>query len=140
MDHFLEMFLLEYGGEELGEKSGSVAWKDPDDIKQEEQTTQERESEEMRKLLQPTKESGRGGKRKPPTKFVAAAQDIDEEADDRQEENGVVLGAFPPSVGESTVVNTMELPNFQIDQATSLLEVKRRNWLTKILHCKNWKL
>ena len=130
--------LLEYGGEELAEKSGRVAWKDPDDIKQEEQTTQERESEKTQQLLQPTKERGRGVKRKPPTKFVAAAQDIDEEADDRQEENGVV-GAFPlRSVGESTVVNTMELPNFQIDQATSLLEVKQRNsWSTKILHGRN---
>ena len=133
--------LLEYGGEELGEKSGRVAWKDPDDIKQEEQTTQETESEETQKLLQPTKERGRGVKRKPPTKFVAAAQDIDEEADDRQEEDGVGLGAFSQrSVGESTMVNTMELPNFQIDQATSLLEVKQRNWSTKMSHCKNWKL
>ena len=49
--------LLEYGGEELGPKSGRVAWKDPDDIKQEEETTEAREDQ-----LQPAKE--RGVKRK----------------------------------------------------------------------------
>ena len=52
--------MLEYGGEDLGEKSGRVAWRDPDDIKQEELTCS---------VLQPTK--GRGiKKRKPPTKYV----------------------------------------------------------------------
>ena len=128
--------LLEYGGEELGEKSGRVAWKDPDDIKQEEQTTTEaRESEETQELLQPTKGRGRGVERRPPTKLVAAAQD-DEEADDGEEENEV--GAFPlRSVVESTVVNTMELPNFQIDQATSLLQVSGGIGQKIISNCKS---
>jgi len=106
--------LLEYGGEELGEKSGRVAWKDPDNIKQEEQTTEARESGEM---VQPTKKVG--VKSKPPTKFVTEPN-RNEEADGRDEENRFGVGA-------STVVNTMELPNFQIDQATSLLQEKCRS-------------
>ena len=77
-----------------------------------------RESEEMQELLQPTKK--RGVKSKPPT---TAASNQNEEADERDEENRFGVGA-------STVVNTMELPNFQIDQATSLLQVKLRNWST----------
>ena len=76
-------------------------------------------------------------KRKPPTKLVAAVQD-NEEADDGEEENEV--GAFPlRSVGESTVVNTMELPNFQIDQATSLLQVNGGIGQKIISNCKSWK-
>ena len=96
----------------------------------------------MQELLQPTKERGRGVKKKAPTKLVAAAQD-DVEADDGEEENEV--GAFPlRSVGESTVVNTMELPNFQIDQATSLLQVnggsghQKLSIATFLKTCKTW--
>ena len=107
--------LLEYGGEELGPKSGRVAWKDPDDIKQEE-TTEAREDQ-----LQPAKE--RGVKRKMLTR-LASAQDCTNEVS--EEENRVGHGAASlRSVEESAaVVSNIELPNFQIDQATSLIQVK----------------
>jgi len=105
--------LLEYGGEELGPKSGRVAWKDPDDIKQEE-TTEAREDQ-----LQPAKE--RGVKRKMLTR-LASAQDCTNEVS--EEENRVGHGAASlRSVEESAaVVSNIELPNFQIDQATSLIQ------------------
>jgi len=106
--------LLEYGGEELGPKSGRVAWKDPDDIKQEEETTEAREDQ-----LQPAKE--RGVKRKMLTR-LASAQDCTNEVS--EEENRVGHGAASlRSVEESAaVVSNIELPNFQIDQATSLIQ------------------
>ena len=111
--------LLEYGGEELGPKSGRVAWKDPDDIKQEEQTIEVREDQ-----LQPAKE--REVKRKTPTKLALAQDFTNEEVEVSEEENRVGHGAASlRSVEESpAVVNIMELPNFQIDQATSLIQVK----------------
>ena len=123
--------LLERGGVELGGKGGKVAWKDPDNIMQGEFTTKAREGEEIQELLlRLTKE--RGTKRKSPTKVVAAAKNyLNKKAEDREDENRVAHAAVPlRSVEESTVVNIMELPNFQIDQATSLLQVKLRNWST----------
>ena len=110
--------LLEYGGEELGPKSGRVAWKDPDDIKQEE-TTEARENQ-----LQPAKE--REVKRKMPSKLTFAQDFTNEEAEVTEEENRVGHGAASlRSVEESAaVVSNIELPNFQIDQATSLIQVK----------------
>ena len=80
---------------------------------------------------QSTRARGREVKRKSPTKVVPEARKRSrEEAEGDEEEARVAkVDVALRGVEASAVVDVVELPNFQIDQATSLIQVDLRNWL-----------
>ena len=95
---------------------GAVAMKIDEESTVEEQSTKTREREVRRRFQ---------------TKVAPEAQKCSrEEAEGDEEEARVAKGDVTlRGVEASAVVDVVELPNFQIDQATSLIQVNFRNWL-----------
>ena len=95
---------------------GAVAMKIDEESTVEEQSTKTREREVRRRFQ---------------TKVALEAQKCSrEEAEGGEEKARVAKGDLAlRGVEASAVVDVVELPNFQIDQATSLIQVDFRNWL-----------